>query len=66
MKSALPAVLTIPASELSRLVGLPPWLITIVVVASLALSLVRAVIPQDSADRLQLLLALRRRGRNIG
>ena len=59
MKSVLPAVLGIPASELSRLVGLPSWLVITVVAASLVLSLARAVIPQDSADRLHLLLALR-------
>jgi hypothetical protein len=59
MNSVLPAVLGIPASELSRLVGLPSWLVIVVVGASLTLGLVRAIIPQDSADRLHLLLALR-------
>jgi hypothetical protein len=58
MKTALPAVLGIPASGLIRLVGLPWWLVLVVVVASLVLGLVRAITPQDSADRLRLLLAL--------
>jgi hypothetical protein len=40
--------------------GVSPWIIVIVVTASLILGLVRAVVPQDSADRLHLLLALLR------
>ena len=59
MKAVLPAALGIPAGELSRLAGLPSWLVIVVVAASLVLGLVRAVFPQDSADRLRLLLALR-------
>lgn len=59
MKAVLPAALGIPAGELSRLAGLPSWLVIVVVAASLVLGLVRAVFPQDSADRLHLLLALR-------
>jgi hypothetical protein len=58
MKPVLPAVLGIPAGELSRLAGLPPWLVITVVAASLVLGLAGAVIPQDSADRLHLLLTL--------
>jgi hypothetical protein len=61
MKAVLPAVLGIPAGELSRLAGLPSWLVIVVVAASLVLGLVRAIFPQDSADRLHLLLALRGR-----
>jgi hypothetical protein len=62
MRSVLPAVLGIPASGLSRLIGLPSWLAIIVIAASLVLGLAKAVIPQDSADRLHLLLSLRRSG----
>lgn len=60
MKSVLPAVLGIPMGEVSHLIGLPSWLAIIVIAASLVLGLARAVIPQDSADRLHLLLSLRR------
>jgi hypothetical protein len=60
MKAALPPVLGIPASELSRLIGLPSWLAVVLIAASLVLGLAKAVIPQDSADRLHLLLSLRR------
>lgn len=59
MKSALPTFLGISAGELSRLAGVPAWLVIVVVAASLVLGLVKAIVPQDSADRLHLLLAIR-------
>ena len=59
MMSALPAAVEISAGELGRLAGLPSWLVMIVVAASLVLGLVKAIVPQDSGDRLNLLLAIR-------
>ena len=53
-------ILGLPVGVLGRLVGLPPWLVVVVIAASLILGLVQAIVPQDSADRLRLLLALRR------
>src|ERR1700722_1264368 len=58
MKSVLPAVLGIPAGELSHLAGVPAWMVIVVVSASMVLGLVKAIVPQDSEDRLHLLLAL--------
>jgi hypothetical protein len=49
MRSPGPVILGVPVGVISRLAGL-----------SLLLGLVQAIIPQDSADRLGLLLALRR------
>ena len=60
MKSPGPVILGVPVGALGHLVGLPPWLVIVVVTASLILGLVQAIVPQDSADRLHLLLALRR------
>jgi hypothetical protein len=59
MKSPGPMILGVPVGVLGRLVGLSTWLVIIVVAASLMLGLVQAIVPQDSADRLDLLLALR-------
>jgi hypothetical protein len=60
VKPTGPVILGAPAGLLSHLAGLPPWLVIVVVAASLTLGLVQAIVPQDSADRLRLLLALRR------
>src|ERR1700730_1531194 len=60
MKSPGPMILGLPVGLLGRLVGLPPWLVVVVIAASLILGLVQAIVPQDSADRLRLLLAFRR------
>jgi hypothetical protein len=53
-------ILGVPAGVVGRLAGFPPWLVIVVVAASLILGLVQRIVPQDSADRLYLLLALRR------
>jgi hypothetical protein len=53
-------ILGIPAAVTVRLAGLSPWLVVVLVAATLILGLVQTIIPQNSADRLQLLLALRR------
>jgi hypothetical protein len=60
MKSPGPIILGVPVGMLGRFAHLPPWLVIVVVAASLILGLVRAIVPQDSADRLHLLLALGR------
>jgi len=60
MKPTGPVIVGVPASVLARLAGRPPWLVIVAIAASLALGLVQAIVPQDSADRLRLLLALRR------
>lgn len=62
MKAPGPIILGFPAGVIGRLVGLPPWLAVVVIAASLILGLVHAIVPQDSADRLRLLLALRQPG----
>lgn len=53
-------ILGVPAAVTVRLAGLSPWLVVVLVAATLVLGLVQAIIPQNSADRLHLLLALGR------
>jgi hypothetical protein len=60
MRSPGPVILGVPAGLLGNMAGLSPWLAGFVVAASLVLGLVQAIVPQNSADRLNLLLALRR------
>jgi hypothetical protein len=49
-----------PIAMLKTVLGSSPWLLVVVVSAALVLGLVQAIMPQNSADRLELLLALRR------
>jgi hypothetical protein len=66
MKSTWTAILGgLPAVVVTRLAGISPWLVLVLIVAALVLGLVQAIFPQDSADRLDLLLALRRSNRRV-
>jgi hypothetical protein len=60
MRPPGPGILGVPVAVLGNIVGLSPWLAGFVAAASLILGLAHAIIPQNSADRLNLLLALRR------
>jgi hypothetical protein len=62
MRALEPAIIGLPVGVIGGWAGLSPLLVVVVVVASLILGLVRAIFPQNSADRLHLLLALRRAG----
>lgn len=59
MRPPGPVILGVPAGVLGHMAGLSPWLAGFVVAASLVLGLVQAIVPQNSVDRLNLLLALR-------
>ncbi len=62
MRAAGPAIIGLPVGVIGGWAGLSPWLVAVVVGASLIIGLVRAVFPQNSADRLHLLFAIRRSG----
>jgi hypothetical protein len=66
MKSAWTAILGgFPAVVVTHLAGISPWLVLVLIVAALVLGLVQAIVPQDSADRLDLLLALRHSNKRV-
>lgn len=67
MKSAWAAILSgFPAAVTTHITGISPWLVFALIIAALMLGLVQTIFPQDSADRRDLLLALRKSNNAAG